>query len=216
MDFLFVSLCFKNDLFLVQNFLQFPCWDRLERFPLFIHGCFCIWKFYCFRHRNKLVNQILMVHRSVSSSCNVNLMMLWLRWFGSWPRGFMKFYFSTISRFRNLCRCNQLALPSPEAIAVHSLTGHGGCHRCSQFSPRILHCIPTFFFIWINEINSSQLSSIFQFWLFNCPFLFFSILSGFPNFGPHFRSHMIWSCGCLYFCESLPGPHTSLGRFFFQ
>ena len=178
------------------DFLQFPGWDRFEPFPFFAHCSFRIWNLYCFRHRN---NQVVMVHRSISSACNMIFMMLGLRHFRSWPRGFMRFYCTTVSRLRNLWRCNQLTLPSPEAIAVHSFSGHGGCHRCFQFSPRILHCIPIFFFIWIHEIISSQLPSIFQFWLCNCSFLFFSIRSGFPNFGPYFRPNMIWSCGCLNF-----------------
>ena len=153
-----------------MDFLQFPGWDRFEPFPFFAHCSFRIWNLYCFRHRN---NQIVMVHRSISSACNMIFMMLGLREFRSWPRGFMRFHYTTVSRLRNLWRCNQLTLPSPEAIAVHSFSGHGGCHRCFQFSPRIQHCIPIFFFIWIHEIISSQLSSIFQFWLCSCPFLFF-------------------------------------------
>ena len=47
-------------------------------------------------------------------------------------------------------------------------------------------------------------------------FLFFSILSAFPNFGPYLRLYMIWSRSRFDFCQSPPGPHISLGRDFFQ
>ena len=169
----FLSLCASRmTFFLYRTFSSFQAGIVSSVFHCLSTAAFASGSFIALWHRNKLVNQILMVHRSVSSACNMIFMMLGLRQFRSWPRGFMKFYYTTISRLRNLCRCNQLTLSSPEAVAVHSFTGHGGCHRCFQFSPRIHHCIPTFFFIWINEINSSQLSSIFQFWHFNCPFLF--------------------------------------------
>ena len=73
-----------------------------------------------------------------------------------------------------------------------------------------------FMVIQINEVDSSPSSSIVEFWLLVCPFLFFSILSGFPNFGPYFRPYMIWSRSRLNFCQSLPRPHKSSRKFSFQ
>ena len=43
--FFFVFVCFKNDLFLASNFLQFPSWNRLKFLPFLEHGCFCIKNF---------------------------------------------------------------------------------------------------------------------------------------------------------------------------
>ena len=57
MDFLFVSLCFEN------NLLVFSV-AMLDSFR--IHCWFCIWYFHRLWHRNKLVNQFVMSHRIVS------------------------------------------------------------------------------------------------------------------------------------------------------
>ena len=78
-------------------------------------------------------------------------------------------------------RCNHHMLLLPKAISVQSFTRHSRCHRGFQLFHCILHSLLIFFTIWINEINSSHLSSIVKFWLLFCPFLFFTHLSGFPN-----------------------------------
>ena len=73
------------------------------------------------------------------------------------------------------------------------------------------------FVIWIDKVTSSQFSSIVKFWLFFCPFLFFSILSRFTNFRPYFWTYIIWSRRRLIFCHSSPGPHISFfGSFSFN
>ena len=59
---------------------------------------------------------------------------------------------------------------------------HGRCHRSFQFPPRILESFFVILVIRIKKFNSSQSSSIIEFWFFFCPFLLFSILSGFTNF----------------------------------
>ena len=95
-----------------------------------------------------------------------------------------------------LCSCRQKAM-----FAV-SFTGHGGCHWSFQISPRILHSI-VMFFIWINEVNCSQLSSIFSNLGFSIAHSWvFSVLRGFSNSGPYFRPHMIRSGNRLNFCQS--------------
>ena len=79
----------------------------------------------------------------------------------------------------------------------------------------LLHGLLIFFIIWINEENSSQLSSIvIQYRLFHCPFLFFSILCGFSISGPYLRPHAIWSCGCLNFCQFLSQTTYSVWKGF--
>ena len=99
MDFLLVSMCFKNDLPFVSDSFQFPCWYRLELLLFLIHCSFRIWNFYRLRHRNELLNQSVMIHRCISSACDVTFMMLWRRSLHSWPCGFMRFHYTTISRF---------------------------------------------------------------------------------------------------------------------
>ena len=81
----------------------------------------------------------------------------------------------------------------------------------SNFS-RVLNDVFVFFVIRIDIINFSQILGIFEFWLFDCPFLLFFLLSGFPNPGPRFWPTMLWSSSCLNFCQSPPGPHFSFWR----
>ena len=57
------------------------------------------------------------------------------------------------------------------------------------------------------KIDASQSLSIDKFWLLVGPFLLFSLLSGFSNFGPYFGPHIVRSGGCLIFV-SLPPDHT--------
>ena len=68
--------------------------------------------------------------------------------------------------------------------------------------------------IQINKVDSSQASSIVEFWLLVFSFLFFSILSGFPNFAPFFRPYMIWSRSRWSFCQSPSRPNVSLWEVF--
>ena len=83
-------------------------------------------------------------------------------------------------------------------------------HMHFQLSPRILNEFFVFFLLRINEADALHSSSIIEFWLLVYPSLFFSLLSGFPNVGPYFDPHIVWSSGRLNFCQSLPGPHISL------
>ena len=52
-------------------FLQLPCRYFLELLPFLVHCCLCIRYFHRLWHRNKLVNQIVMGHRSKYFTCNV-------------------------------------------------------------------------------------------------------------------------------------------------
>ena len=70
--------------------------------------------------------------------------------------------------------------------------------------------------IGINEVKSLPSSSIAEFWLLVFPFLFVSILCGFPNFRPYFWPYMIWSGSRLNFFSISPGPHIPLGGFSFN
>ena len=94
-----------------------------------------------------------------------------------------------------------------------SFARHGWSHRSFKFSPRVFFFFANFFVlfvIWIDEVNSSQCSSIVELSFFFCPFLFFSMLRGLTNFRPNFRPYMIWSGSRLNLCQFPPGPHTSL------
>ena len=53
-DFLFVSVCFQNNLLLAFDFLQLPGWNRLKFLPLLLQCCFRTRNFHRLRHRKKL------------------------------------------------------------------------------------------------------------------------------------------------------------------
>ena len=103
-------------------------------------------------------------------------------------------------------------------VLVRAFLWHGmvAAMGLSQYYPRIFESFFVILVIRINEVNSSQSSSIVEFWLLVSPFLFFSILNGFTNFGPYFWPYMIWSGSRLNSCQSPSTPHIALGRFFFQ
>ena len=165
-----------------------------------------------------------MRHRSESFACNVVFMIFGLRRFRPLPCGFMRFHYKnstvkTIHCFGILLECNFRPRSHLRDAIWSFFTRHGWCHKSLQFSPRVFFLFKNFFVLFvilIGKVNSPGSSSIVELRFFFCPFLFFSILSGFTNFRPNFRPYMIWS-GCrLNLCQSRPGPHISLWRFLFQ
>ena len=65
----------------------------------------------------------------------------------------------------------------------------------------------------IDEINTSQPSSVTELWFLVCPFLLFFLLSGFFPFWTNFRATKVMPGSCLNFCQSLPGPCIPFKRF---
>ena len=53
---------------------QIPCWNCVELFPFLVHGSLCIRNLHCLWHREKLMHQIIMCHRSESFSSNAIFM----------------------------------------------------------------------------------------------------------------------------------------------
>ena len=125
-----VSLCFKNNLLLALDFLQLPCWDCFELLPFLVHWCFCIRNFHHLWHRNKLVNQIVVGHRSISLACNVILMVFRLQRFCSLSRRFMRFHNTITHCVEHLFIAN-LRLCARFHDAWMSFTRHRGSHRSS-------------------------------------------------------------------------------------
>ena len=195
-------LRFKNDLFLASNFLQFPGWNRLEFLPFLEHSCFCSKNFEPNCDDSPMYILGLQCDPHDAWVEIVPLVVLWIR---------------DIPLFNHW---GPVVMHSPDAPVAKSFLcsvfykSKAGAILNFPFSPRILHRNLIFFVARINEVNSSQLSSILQFWFFNRPFLFLSILSGFSNSVPYFRPHMIWPCRCLSLCQS-PVQHVSFGKFLF-
>ena len=118
----------------------------------------------------------------------------------------MRFHRALIIRSWSLLGCNLRLGKHFRDTFWRSFTKHGWSHRSFQFSRRVLENVSVFFIIWIDKVNSSQSSSIVELWFFFCPFLFFSMLSGFTNFRPNFWPYMIWSGRRLNLCQS-PSDH---------
>ena len=53
--------CFIDHVFLTSDFRQVPRRNFLQFFPFLVHRCFCRRNFHSLRHRNKFVNQILVL-----------------------------------------------------------------------------------------------------------------------------------------------------------
>ena len=134
-----------------------------------------------------------------------------LQRFWSLSRRFMRFHNTTIHFL------NSFSSPIFGFAPVFTMVGcllHGiavaiGLHN-------FLLCVFENFWIFsifrIDDVNASQSSSIIELWLLGCPFLLFSLLSGFTNFGPNFWPYMIWSGSRLNLCQSRPRPHISFWK----
>ena len=105
--------------------------------------------------------------------------------------------------------------PDTWMLLVHLFAWHGWWHRSFQFSSCVFENSWVFSVIWINEVNSSQFPSIVELPFLFCPFLVFSMPSGFTNFRPYFWP-LIWSGSRLNLWQSLSGPHVSFWRLLFR
>ena len=113
--------------------------------------------------------------------------------------------------FWESCWIHNFALQLPEASIVSFLNSR--IHWNFQLSSRIFDGFFIFSIFRINETNASQSSSIIDFWLLDW---LSSLLSGFSNFGPHFRPHILRSSSCLNFCQSPPNHQYPFGGFSFN
>ena len=162
-----------------------------------------------------------MCHRSESIPSNAISMCFGLQRFCSLSRRLVGFHHTTIivlNSFSLAIFLIYICFHDARMMFV-SLAGHGWSRRSFQFSS----CF--FFFLIISEYslssrsikeNPSQLSSIVKLRFLFCPFLLFSMLSGFTNFRPNFWPYTIWSGSRLNFCQSAPGPHVSFWEVLFQ
>ena len=136
-------------------------------------------------HRDEVVYQIAMRHRSKSLVSTVIFTISGLGRFHSVPCGFVRFHYTTT--FFGILPWFNFRLRSHLRDAIWwSFTRHGSGHRSFQFSSRTFENFFVVFVIWIGKVKSSQSSSIVELWFLFCRLLFFSILSGFTNFRPHF------------------------------
>ena len=75
MNFYAFCPCFIDHLFLTSDFRQVPRPNLFQFLLFFIHCCFCCGNFHGLRHRNKFVNEIIMLHGvDTLQSCCVDLL----------------------------------------------------------------------------------------------------------------------------------------------
>ena len=140
-----------------------------------------------------------MQYGSLSLACDVVFMIFLLHRFHSWSCGFMastiqlNFVFGIFSFVLALVR---FTVPVTRELVdlLHDVRS----------------AIDVFNFLLASmEKKPSPIPGIFEFCFFDCPFLFFFLLTVFPNPAPRIWQNMILSSCCLNFRQSSPGPHVS-------
>ena len=150
-----------------------------------------------------------MCHRSESFPNNALFMCFELQRFCSLSRRFMRFHRQpniVLNSFSWPFFCSAYVLTMLECC-LSRLQGMAGAIGLSNF------LLAFFFFFQFEYWYRLNLSVVKLRFLF-CPFLLFSILSGFTIFRPNFWPYIIWSGSRLNLCQSLTGPHV--GRFSFN
>ena len=100
-----------------------------------------------------------------------------------------------------------LVLSSPD------LAWHGCWHRNFQLFPRVYNGFLELCICRVNEINTSQFSSIINLWFFRLSTLVFLCVELRPTYFPNFLPQVIWPGCCLFPCQPLPDHVTRLGGF---
>ena len=93
---------------------------------------------------------------------------------------------------------------------------HCSWHRNFQFYTRFLHDILELFISSINEVNTTQCSSIIELRLFDSQLLLFFVLRRFRHIFQNFWPQSVWSGGRLLSCQCLTRPTKSIWWFLIQ
>ena len=94
---------------------------------------------------------------------------------------------------------NAAGLP---VLLASSFARHCSWHRNTQLSTRVFHDILEFFTSWINEVNTTQFSSIVKPRFFDSPLLLFFALRRFRYIFPNLWPQSVWCGGRLLSCQS--------------
>ena len=103
--------------FFASDFRQVPRRNFLQFFPFLVHCCLCCRNFHSLRHRNKLVNQIVVLQWITTFSCTVVFMMS-RQWFSHTQ----SFGFTSFQNTRKSC-FNFVGSTTP-TIFLHNFTRH--------------------------------------------------------------------------------------------
>ena len=179
-DFLFLSLCFQNDLLLALDLLQLPCWDRLELFPFFNHCWFCIRNFIAWDMRTNLRTRVSWLNELRPFLRDVIFIILWQSRFRTLSRRFMSIYDACMLWFLDFVG-SAVCFPMPVRTlrVVFSLQGTAVSIGTCSLPLRFFHGFFELFIIRIDKIDASRLSRIVELRFFDSPLLFFLSLSSF-------------------------------------
>ena len=139
--------CFIDHLFLTFDFCQVPRRNFLQFFPFFVHCCFCCRNFHSLRHRNKFVNQIIMLQWILTFSCNMIFVIGRFRIPITHSGGFIGF-----QNTRKFCL---VFVRSATPTILHNFAGHSRSNWRFQFLTCVLDGFLGFLILGVDEIDST-------------------------------------------------------------
>ena len=139
-------LCFIDHLFLTFVFRQVPCWNFLQFFPFLVHRCFPCRNFQSLRHRNKFVNQIVMLQ-----SMNSHLLLQYdLDGFGASNFHTHSGGFIGFQNTRKFCL---IFVRSTTPTILYNFTGHSRSNSCFQLLTCVLDGFLEFLILGVVKMN---------------------------------------------------------------
>ena len=196
--------CFIDHLFFYFWLLSGSTPKFSPIFPIPCPRCFRCRNFHSLRHRNKLVNQIVVLWWILTFSCNMVFMMIRYRISHTHSCGFISF-----QNTRKFC-FNFVGSTTP-TILLHNFTRHGRSDWCFQLLTRVLDGFFEFRILRVDEIDPSQFSSVFKMELFIRPLLLFLQLGVLSHWLQRIIEGLSWMQAVFSSISS--GPHMSVRSF---
>ena len=200
--------CFSDHLFFVSDFVSchagisrvFPILSPMQLLRLF----FIAWGIGI-----NLCTRLLWLN-DFSFSCNMIFIILVKRSFHVLPRRFIGL--NNASVFCLAILFNATGFP---VLLTFKFAKHSGWHRNFQLSTRIIHDSFEFLIIRINEVNTTQISSIVELRFLDSTLLLFLCISTHQTYLSKSQATkcLVWRSFVLL---SLPGPRKSIRWFFIQ
>ena len=146
--------CFIDHLFLTSDFFQVPRRNFLQFFKFLVHRCFRCRNFHSLRHKNKFVNQVVVLQWILTFSCNMVFVIWWYRISHTHSYGFISFQHT-----RKFC-LDFVGCTTPTIFC--NFTGHNRSHWCFQLLTRVLDGFLKFLILGVDEIDPTQFTCVFK------------------------------------------------------
>ena len=170
--------CFIDHLYLASDFRQGTRRNFLQFFPFLVHRCFCCRNFHSLRHRNKFVNQIVVLFGIFTLFCNMVFMMI-RQWF-SYPQS---------CRFANSQNTRKFCFNFIGCTIPTILTALGNFLQGIARATGVSNFLRAFLMVSLNILSSESMNWIprnfraLSRWSFSCDHFCFSFsLAFFPIF----------------------------------